>query len=110
MAGRIFNGAHREVLWTLTGDCVAQPATANCAPAYQAAIDGLDGVLYRPAMLRALRPPKRTPLSKAVSSPSPAPKAAIAEVNARIDLIEHRLLTRLGGLMVAALHTDEIGG
>jgi hypothetical protein len=38
-------------------------------------------------------------------------KAAIAEVNARIDLVEHRLLTRLGGLMVvgfgalfAALH------
>jgi hypothetical protein len=38
-------------------------------------------------------------------------KADIAAVNARIDLIEHRLLTRLGGLMVvgfgalfAALH------
>ena len=44
--------------------------------AYQAAIDGLDGVLYRLAMLRALRPPKRTPLSAAVSSPPPAPKAA----------------------------------
>ena len=44
--------------------------------AYQAAIDGLDGVLYRLAMLRALRPPKRTPLSTAVSSPPPAPKAA----------------------------------
>ena len=42
--------------------------------AYQAAIDGLDGVLYRLAMLRP--PPKRTPLSAAVSSPSPAPKAA----------------------------------
>jgi hypothetical protein len=41
--------------------------------AYQAAIDGLDGVLYRLAMLR---PPKRTPLSTAVSSPPPAPKAA----------------------------------
>ena len=40
--------------------------------AYQAAIDGLDGVLYRLAMLR---PPKRTPLSAAVSSPPPAPKA-----------------------------------
>ena len=45
--------------------------------AYQAAIDGLDGVLYRLAMLRALRPPKRTPLSTAaVSSPPLAPKAA----------------------------------
>ena len=42
--------------------------------AYQAAIDGLDGVLYRLAMLRP--PPKRTPLSAAVSSPPPAPKAA----------------------------------
>jgi hypothetical protein len=41
--------------------------------AYQAAIDGLDGVLYRLAMLR---PPKRTPLSATVSSPPPAPKAA----------------------------------
>ena len=40
--------------------------------AYQAAIDGLDGVVYRLAMLR---PPKRTPLSAAVSSPPPAPKA-----------------------------------
>jgi hypothetical protein len=37
--------------------------------AYQAAIDGLDGVLYRLAMLR---PPKRTPLSATVSSPPPA--------------------------------------
>ena len=44
--------------------------------AYQAAIEGLDGVLYRLAMLRALRPPKRTPLSTAASSPPPAPKAA----------------------------------
>ena len=44
--------------------------------AYQAAIDGLDGVLYRLAMLRALRPPKRTPLSTAVFPPPPAPKAA----------------------------------
>ena len=44
--------------------------------AYQAAIDGLDGVLYRLAMLRALRPPKRTALSAAVSSPPPPPKAA----------------------------------
>ena len=42
--------------------------------AYQAAIDGLDGVLYRLAMLRP--PPKRTPLSAAVSAPPPAPKAA----------------------------------
>ena len=42
--------------------------------AYQAAIDGLDGVLYRLAMLRP--PPKRTLLSAAVSSPPPAPKAA----------------------------------
>ena len=44
--------------------------------AYQAAIDGLDGVLYRLAMLRALRPPMRTPLSTAVFPPPPAPKAA----------------------------------
>ena len=42
--------------------------------AYQAAIDGLDGVLYRLAMLRP--PPKRTPFSAAVSAPPPAPKAA----------------------------------
>jgi hypothetical protein len=42
--------------------------------AYQAAIDGLDGVLYRLAMLRS--PPKRTPLSTAVFPPPPAPKAA----------------------------------
>jgi hypothetical protein len=42
--------------------------------AYQAAIDGLDGVLYRLAMLRP--PLKRTPLSTAVSAPPPAPKAA----------------------------------
>ncbi len=42
--------------------------------AYLAAIDGLDGVLYRLAVLRP--PPKRTPLSAAVSSPPPAPKAA----------------------------------
>jgi hypothetical protein len=42
--------------------------------AYQAAIDGLDGVLYRLAMLRP--PPKRTPLSTGVSSPPPAPKTA----------------------------------
>ena len=44
--------------------------------AYQAAVDGLDGVLYRFAMLRALRPPMRTPLSTAVFPPPPAPKAA----------------------------------
>jgi hypothetical protein len=44
--------------------------------AYQAAIDGLDGVLYRLAMLRALRPPMRTPPSTAVFPPPPAPKAA----------------------------------
>jgi len=44
--------------------------------AYQAAIDGLDGVLYRLAMLRALRPSKRTPLSTALSTVPPAPKAA----------------------------------
>ena len=44
--------------------------------AYQSAIDGLDGVLYRLAMLRALRPPKNTPLSTTVSSPPPAPAAA----------------------------------
>ena len=44
--------------------------------AYQAAIDGLDGVLYRLAMLRALRPPMRAPLSTAVFPPPPAPKAA----------------------------------
>jgi hypothetical protein len=51
--------------------------------AYQAAIDGLDGVLYRLAMLRALRPPKRTPLSAAVSPPPPAPtptRAAAARI------------------------------
>ena len=44
--------------------------------AYRTAIDGLDGVLYRLAMLRALRPPMRTPLSTAVFPPPPAPKAA----------------------------------
>jgi hypothetical protein len=44
--------------------------------AYQAAIDGLDGVLYRLAMLRALRPPMRTPLSTAVFPPPSAPNAA----------------------------------
>jgi len=52
------------------------PGNSELRAAYQAAIGGLDGVLYRLAMLRALRPPERTPLSAAVSSPPPAPKAA----------------------------------
>ncbi|HKD77402.1 MAG TPA: hypothetical protein VKB76_17990, partial [Ktedonobacterales bacterium] len=42
--------------------------------AYQTAIDGLDGVFYRLAMLRALRPPKGTPLT-----PAPA-RAAVARI------------------------------
>jgi hypothetical protein len=41
--------------------------------AYQAAIDSLDGVLYRLAMLRRLEPPKRRPLSTA---PPAAPAIA----------------------------------
>ena len=49
--------------------------------AYQAAIDGLDGVLYRLAMLRALRPPERTPLSAAVFPPSPATAPASSPSN-----------------------------
>ena len=41
--------------------------------AFAAAIDALDAVLYRLAMLRRLEPPKRSPLGIA---PPPTPKAA----------------------------------
>jgi hypothetical protein len=54
--------------------------------AYQAAIDGLDGVLYRLAMLRALRPPKRTPLSAAVSPPPPPAPTPTRAAAARIGV------------------------
>ena len=50
--------------------------------AYQAAIDGLDGVLYRLAMLRS--PPKRTPLSAAVSPPPPKAATPTRAAAARI--------------------------
>jgi len=56
--------------------------------AHQAAIDGLDGVLYRLAMLRP--PPKRTPLSAAVSSPPPAPKAATSTRAAAARIVVER--------------------
>ena len=49
--------------------------------AYQAAIDGLDGVLYRLAMLR---PPKRTALSAAVSPPPPKAATPTRAAAARI--------------------------
>ena len=60
--------------------------------AYAVAIDTLDAVLYRLAMLRRLEPPKRTPLSTATPSPPPAPQGTtpVRAVAARIGAVRKR--------------------